>query len=109
VFRFMLFGQRHEMGLGPTHTVPPQQAREEAEDCRMLLRKGINPIVHRRAERDANHPAAPVAGVKGITFVAVSEAYIELHRARAGSNGGCCSRGAGPRDRCRHDALLHRD
>jgi integrase len=76
LFRFKLFGRERAMGLGPVEDVTLAEAREEADACRKLLRQGIDPIEHRRADR-----AAKAAAARGITFRDVAERYIAAHAA----------------------------
>ena len=47
----MLNGKVRQMGLGSLHTVSLVAAREDALQCRKLLRDGIDPIEARKAER----------------------------------------------------------
>jgi integrase len=68
-------GKRRSMGLGPYPDVSTVAAREEAKQCRDLLRKGIDPLDHRRQERQANIKAS--AG--RVLFRDEAAAYIALH------------------------------
>lgn len=74
VFRFTFGGRARAMGLGDTITVPLSQAREEAAECRRLVKAGIDPVEHRRAQREA----ARVEHQKP-TFAQVAEKYIGAH------------------------------
>jgi len=47
VFRFSL-NKKREMGLGPTHDIPLKKAREMAQECRLLVREGVDPIIQRK-------------------------------------------------------------
>ncbi len=77
VFRFTLHGRSREMGLGPLHTVSLADAREAAQQCRKLLREGIDPIEDRRDRRaTARNEAA-----RAMTFDACAEAYVRAHEA----------------------------
>ncbi|MEI5682332.1 MULTISPECIES: tyrosine-type recombinase/integrase [unclassified Mesorhizobium] len=67
-------GKRHEMGLGPLHTVGLAEARQKAEDARVLLRQGIDPVEHRRGA-GAIEAAKATAAVK--TFGDYADAYID--------------------------------
>src|ERR1700730_17609302 len=51
VFRYELGGQRHEIGLGPLHTVSLQTARAKARDLRQQLLDHVDPLTERRKER----------------------------------------------------------
>lgn len=48
MFRFSLEKREHKIGLGATHTVSLAEAREEARNCRKLLREKINPLFKRQ-------------------------------------------------------------
>jgi len=65
------------MGLGPTHTVTPEEAREAARQCRLMQLKGIDPLEAKRAKL-ANIQSA-VAQAK--TFREVAEEWLD-HKAK---------------------------
>src|ERR1700738_3526370 len=44
VFRFELHGRRHDMGLGPTHTLDLADAAAKAKALRQQLLDGTNPL-----------------------------------------------------------------
>jgi Arm DNA-binding domain len=46
------------MGLGPLHCVALAEARERARKARNLLLDGIDPLEHRRAQRDTQRREA---------------------------------------------------
>ena len=77
LFRYMIAGKAHGMGLGPTHTVTLAEARQKALEARKLLLDGVNPLVAKR-ERQA---AAALARAKTMTFDECAAAYIQAHRA----------------------------
>jgi hypothetical protein len=77
VFRFTLNKKSREMGLGPLHTINLKEAREEALKCRKLLRDGIDPIDHRKSQRDARR----LEGAMFMSFRECAEAYIHAHSA----------------------------
>ena len=68
-------GRRREMGLGPLHTIGLREARERAHTARVLLLDGIDPLEHKRAERD--RLAAEAA--KNVTFRQCAELYYAAH------------------------------
>jgi integrase len=72
LFRFMLNGTAHEMGLGPLHTIGLAEARERAKAARRLLLDKIDPLEARRAERAGK--AAKAATL--VTFRTAAEGYI---------------------------------
>lgn len=76
LFRFKLHGHERAMGLGAVEDVSLAEARERADACRKLLRDGIDPIEHRKADR-----AAKAAAARGISFREVAERYIAAHEA----------------------------
>ena len=70
-FRFkMRGGKPREMGLGSAADVSLAEAREAARECRRLIGAGIDPMVHRHAEK---------AEQRGMTFEAVAKLYIAAH------------------------------
>jgi len=76
IFRYQLRGRRHDMGLGPTHTVPLALARQKAESLRQQLVDKVDPLQARRAQRQAQ--AAEAA--KRVTF---KECAVECMRAHS--------------------------
>jgi integrase len=77
LFRYMVAGKAHGMGLGPTHTVSLAEARQRALDARKLLLDGINPLVAKKQHQIA----AALANAKMMTFDQCAEAYILAHKA----------------------------
>lgn len=75
LFRFKLNKKPRQMGLGSINTVSLAEARDEALNCRKLLRDGIDPINHREAERAQRH----VDAAKSMTFKNAADAYISSH------------------------------
>jgi integrase len=71
-------GRRHEMGLGPTHTISLKAARERAHAARVLLLDGVDPLAQKRAARDA----AALEAAKNITFATLTSQYIASHEAK---------------------------
>ncbi len=76
VFRYTLHGKRHEMGLGPTHTVSLAEARQKAKECRLTLLDGKDPIEVRKTTTLAE----ALRRAKMMTFDQCAAAYIEAHR-----------------------------
>lgn len=77
LFRYMIGGKAKVMGLGPVHTVTLAMARDKATDARRKLLEGIDPLVDRKALRDARAAGA----AKLVTFKECAEKYIAAHRA----------------------------
>lgn len=76
VFRFTL-NKKREMGLGPIHDIPLKKAREIAQECRLLLREGIDPITYRKERRaQAQNKSAAF-----MTFRDCTEKYIRNNQA----------------------------
>jgi hypothetical protein len=48
LYRYMLAGKAHWMGLGSYPDVPLAEAREKSADCRKLTRQGIDPLREKR-------------------------------------------------------------
>ncbi len=81
LFRYSVAGKEHWHGLGPLHLVTLIEAREKADECRRLLRAGVDPILHRRAAGKAEAAAMLRAiGTKAMTFDTAAAQYIEAHR-----------------------------
>tara|TARA_R110000782_G_scaffold152545_1_gene245121 strand:+ start:238 stop:1464 length:1227 start_codon:yes stop_codon:yes gene_type:complete len=77
IFRFTLRGKARTMGLGPIHTVSLAEARQKAEECRKLLRDGIDPIEQRKAER----ARSGLETAKLMTFRDCAKGYLRSHGA----------------------------
>lgn len=76
VFRFTLHKKR-EMGLGPVHDITLKKAREIAQECRLLVREGIDPITYRKERRaQAQNKSAAF-----MTFKECAEKYIRNNQA----------------------------
>ena len=79
VYRFMLKGKSHDVGLGPaagTGAITLSAARDAAEALRITLKAGIDPLQERQRQAAEALAAAQAAQIAGITFKAVAEAYI---------------------------------
>src|SRR5262249_48560364 len=77
IYRYMLNGRSHEMGLGPLALYGLAEARAMALDARRLRHQGIDPIEARRAARAQTQLDA----AKAVTFQQCAERYIASHRA----------------------------
>ncbi|OIR12531.1 putative prophage CPS-53 integrase [mine drainage metagenome] len=75
LFRFMRDGKAFGMGLGATHTVSLQEARQKALEARKLLVEGINPLA---AKKQLKITAA-LESAKMMTFNQCADAYIAAH------------------------------
>lgn len=76
LFRYMLDGKSRQMGLGSVNTFSLKEARMFALDCRKLLHDKIDPIEHRKAERQQRRLDA----VSTITFADCAKKYITSHQ-----------------------------
>jgi integrase len=75
VFRYELVGQRHEIGLGPLHTVSLQTARAKARDLRQQLLDHVDPLTERRKARQTLLAEA----AKTVTLKECAEMYLKAH------------------------------
>ena len=76
IFRYMLAGKAHWMGLGSYPDVGLADAREKAADLRKLTRQGIDPLGERRKETSVIRAAL----AKTITFDTAAEKFIDAHK-----------------------------
>src|ERR1051326_6538109 len=65
-------GKRHDLGLGPLHTISLAEARELALACRKRRRDGEDPLKAKRADLDRRR--VPMEKIP--TFSEAAEAYI---------------------------------
>jgi hypothetical protein len=77
IFRYMLNGRAHEMGLGPFRLYGLHEARAKALDAARLRHEGIDPIEARRAAK----ARAQLDEAKVVRFRQCAEIYIKAHRA----------------------------
>lgn len=77
VFRYMLAGKAHWMGLGSYPDVSLAEAREKASELRKLTRQSIDPLLEKRKQVSVIRAAIS----KAITFDDASAKYIEAHKA----------------------------
>src|ERR1700730_15772763 len=66
-------GKRHDLGLGPTHTVSLADARDVALQARKARRQDKDPLAEKREARQRHR----VATAKAMTFAAAADAYIQ--------------------------------
>jgi integrase len=77
LFRYMRQRRAREMGLGPLHTVSLAKAREWAQDARLQLLSGIDPLEAKKAKRAGE----ALEAAKSVTFSACAAKYIAANRA----------------------------
>lgn len=76
IFRYMLDGKRHDMGLGPVHTISLAEARAKAAEFRKLKHDGSDPL----KVREAQLLAAKLESARTIRFRECADAFITAHR-----------------------------
>jgi len=76
IYRYMLVGKAHWMGLGSYPDVGLAEAREKAADLRKLTRQGVDPLAERRKETNVLRAAI----AKTITFDTAAEKFIDAHK-----------------------------
>lgn len=77
IYRYMLNGRAHEMGLGPFRLYGLREARAKTLDAARLRHEGIDPIEARRAVK----ARAQLDEAKTVSFQQCAETYIKAHRA----------------------------
>lgn len=82
-FLYTIDKRRRHMGLGPLCDLSLDQARDEAQRLRKLVRSGVDPLADRDAERAANRGrAASPAARKVPTFDEVAAKVIAQRKAK---------------------------
>jgi Arm DNA-binding domain len=76
-WRYRLGGKRREFGLGSRDAVTLAAARDAARDAAALVRKGVDPIEQRRAERREN--LAKLRSGPLLNFEQMAEDYLVKH------------------------------
>jgi hypothetical protein len=81
IFRYEMDGERHDMGLGPLHTIGAGKAREFALELRQQIRAGVDPL-QRRNDEKRERLAAKAERAKAVTFRQCAEMYLNVHSDR---------------------------
>ena len=84
VYRFMLKGKARDIGLGAAsgpETISLATARDKAAALRLQVKAGVDPLAERHRGVAEALAAAQAAQIAGITFKAVSEAYVAANEA----------------------------
>jgi integrase len=84
VFRYELFGERHELGLGPLRDVGLAQARAKRGELRAQLRDGIDPFHFRKQQHEAarlEQMKLTAEKARALTFQQCAEQCMATHRA----------------------------
>src|SRR5207248_11057237 len=76
VFRYRA-NKQHDLGLGPYPDVSLAEAREAAAAQRRLRREGKDPLLERRAQRDAT----ALQRAKSVSFGECLDMYLAAHEA----------------------------
>jgi integrase len=79
IFRYMLNGKRHLMGLGPLHSVSLAEARTRARQHRQIILDGFDPL-QTKAEARARYEAdkaARLARENALTFRGAAELFLK--------------------------------
>jgi integrase len=76
IFRYVLDGRENKMGLGPYPRVKLAEAREEADELYRKIRKGIDPL----AEREAEKAKRRTSKAKDITFKDAAKKWYDAHK-----------------------------
>jgi integrase len=80
-FRFTLRGRAREMGFGGLHKVSLADARKKANDARLLLSEGQDPLTQRNL-REMEHAASEkLEAARSMTFDQCADSYINVQQA----------------------------
>ena len=75
-YRYQVAGKGKKHGLGSYPTITLVKARNDALECRILRKNGIDPIEHKKAQNQKKE----LEQAKNITFKTCALAYIEAHK-----------------------------
>jgi integrase len=78
IFRYEFLGQRHDIGLGPTHTVGLADARTRAKAMRLQILDRVDPLAARQ-QRDAAELERIAERARTMTFKDCFEACLRAH------------------------------
>lgn len=78
VYRFMLNGKSHDVGLGAAGPggVSLAEARDARDALRLKVKAGVDPLEERRRQLAMAERAAKEAAAASVTFKAMAESYI---------------------------------
>jgi integrase len=76
IFRYMLDGKRHEIGLGSVYDVTLAEARQKAREARRLKADGVDPLASKRSSRAAIRAVQAAS----VTFGQCVDGYLAAHR-----------------------------
>jgi integrase len=78
VFRYEYLGRRHDLGLGPLHTLDLAEARKKAREKRQQILDGIDPFTAKQ-QLKREHLAQLAAKQGAMTFRTCAEACMAAH------------------------------
>lgn len=83
VFRYMLNGKAHDIGLGAAgeYGISLAKARDLAAELRVKVKAGIDPLAERHKRAAETLAATQAAQIAGISFRDVAEAHIAANEA----------------------------
>lgn len=79
LLRYTMRGKTREMGLGSLQDFGVARARERAQQARLLLAEGIDPIDHRAAQLSERVAAEALLEQASVTFEACAREYHVAH------------------------------
>jgi hypothetical protein len=80
-FRFTLRGRAREMGFGGLHKVSLADARKKANDARLFLTEGQDPLTQRHLKSMLRAASEKLEAARSMTFDQCADAYINVHQA----------------------------
>jgi integrase len=84
LFRYTAAGKLREIGLGAARgpqAVPLAKARVKAAELFRMVADGLDPLVQREVEAEAQEAKAEEAARQAVTFKQAAEQYIQSHKA----------------------------
>jgi integrase len=79
ILRYTCFGRTRDMGLGSLADVSLARARERAQEYRIQIAEGIDPIEHREQKKIEAKAAAVQLEQTSVTFKSCAEEYYREH------------------------------
>ena len=76
LYRYMLNGKAHWLGLGSYPDVTLAEAREKAAECRKMVRQGTDPLAEKRQQTSVIRASL----AKSILFAKAAEQFIDAHK-----------------------------
>ena len=76
LYRYMLAGKAHWMGLGSYPDVSLAEAREKATECRKMVRQGADPLAEKRQQTSVIRASL----AKSILFSKAADQFIDAHK-----------------------------